>query len=186
VTKSLCITPWFHQESITHQQLSLSTDFNYTADGSVMSKIIDLKTCTPEIANAPPFTLSEDILNPVPNTHLYTEYVDQTQDLIITVNVLSHSYGLKHQINFRTISTGKEHPLAHGSCIVTCAYPDTATADCTGTKSARVSVLGDRLAFYGVATIGDAQHWSLQVWNWHQESRADVRVLFCLSFGGLI
>jgi hypothetical protein len=184
VTKRLCIKPWLPHKSITHQQLNLSTKFHtpyfYVEDfseddESFMSKVINLRTCTPEMASSPPLIWSEDSLNPLPGTPLcMIKYVDGMQDLMITVSVSSYSDDVKYQVNFRTISTGEEYPLAHGSRLVTHgSHNSNCDADL---ESTAVTVLGDRLAFYGVADEGSNPHWSLHVWNWQQDVQADVRV----------
>jgi hypothetical protein len=194
VTKRLRITTWFIYQSIsiTHQQLNLSTNYKKFSHHSrdLMFKIIDLKTCTPETAIAPPFTLSGDDLNPVPGTPLFTSYIDATQDLLITVNLLDYSpYTMtkvclswprqfKYQINFRTISTNEEHPLAHGPRVVLGSRESIWDTGSFSSYSAVVAVFGDRLAFYGAAGELEDQYRTLHVWNWHQDDQDDVCALF--------
>ncbi|OJA19271.1 hypothetical protein AZE42_04497 [Rhizopogon vesiculosus] len=60
VLKRLCITPSFHFKSITHQRLTLSTLPPRAVRRGFMSKVIDLGTCTPEMALAPPCIWTED------------------------------------------------------------------------------------------------------------------------------
>jgi hypothetical protein len=181
VMKRLKITraraAWFLDQSITHQQLNLSTNYkNFSRD--LMFKIIDLKTCTPEMAIAPPFTLSEGDLNPVPGTPLFTSYIDATQDLVITVNLLDYPRHFKYQINFRTISTNEEHPLAHGPRVVLGSRESIWNTDSFSSCSAVIAVFGDRLAFYGAVDelerVNQNQYRTLHVWNWHQDDQDDV------------
>lgn len=92
---------------ITHQQLGLS----FTGKFQVESKIIDLRTCTAETASTPPCKWNNDTLNTVPGTSVRSRHMDETQDLMITVNILNdnlHTSNFIYRLNFRTISTDKE------------------------------------------------------------------------------
>jgi hypothetical protein len=188
VTKRLRV-PWFFDPKsiiITHQQLSLSTS---DQRGDVMSKVIDLRFCTPETANVPPCIWNKDNVNPVPGTRFYSSFLDETQDLVIAVYYRLDvdpytSDSIIYQINFRTISTDEEHPLAHGSCVkLTCRVPPDEGQQF---HNIAVTVLGDRLAFYSGITIflaGDDEfypYWSLHVCNWCEGGQSDVGVSFDL------
>jgi len=109
-------------------------------DGVIQSKAIDLKTCTPEIVVPPRM----DVLNQVPGTSVLSD-LDETQDLMIIVNILSdfiRTHDFKYQINLRAISTGKEHPLAHGPYLVSGRGADLDLL----TKNVGITVLGALLS----------------------------------------
>jgi hypothetical protein len=142
--------------------------------GELPFKVIDLKTCTPDAASASPGlrTWSRNSANPVPRTFICT-YLDEMQDLMITVNLLgfyTHTYGLKYQINLHTISTGEKHPLACVPHIITQGPIIGGSATDNHHQTTAVTVLGD---------LEKRSHklWCLQVWNWHQAEEADVGVI---------
>ena len=175
VTKTLQIH--FHEasivwsKSITHQQLSLFTPYT----GKDMSKAIDLNTCTSEMASAPARSWTNDYRNTVPGTSIFSNYIDETQDLLITVNLLSdynHTSDSMFQINHCTISTGEEHPLAYGSCLVT-GSNDLDNNDHERSRDVEVAVLGDRLAFYDVLII--YQEWTTSYY-WHYMYGVGIKV----------
>jgi len=156
-------------------------------------KLIDLNTCTPEMASAtPPPSIKDD-----PGSVCFFRHTEDTQDLLVTVNVVAMSvqnrpdYPSDHvyQINLQTISTGEEHPLAHGPFLV--ASMSDSDSEFDGDSESRdvnIAVLGDHLAFHEVVTPDSVNYsyWSLHVWNWHEDSQRDVGVSFRLSFKGLI
>ena len=187
VTKRLHRVPFFKPgiPSIIHQQLAFSS---LRWPSELDSKVIDLRTCTPETASAPPRTWGRDIENAAP---VCFRLVDEAQDLMVTVSILSgnpRTSNLMYRIDLRTIYTDMEHPLAQGSCLVDGRVP---REDVRQVKLAAVTVLGDRLAFYGSvhppADGGTANHrWSLHVWNWHEGGdELSVGVSFCLPFRDL-
>ncbi|KAG0701567.1 hypothetical protein DFH29DRAFT_1050175 [Suillus ampliporus] len=155
---------------------------------------IDLSTCTPETANAPPYTT----WMPNPSAGTFCG-MDETQDLLVTAKmedsiVLTPDF-FEHQIYLRTISTGEEHPLAHGCCLV----PGGATFKITGSVTCNAplllnneaaAVLGDRLAFYSTLEQRGqnnlTMYWLLHVWDWHQGAPADVVLSFRPRFEDVI
>jgi hypothetical protein len=164
---------------ITHQQLGLSTTY---WPGYVVSKVIDLRTCTPE-ANIPPCIWDRDYASPLPGTSVCSRYIDETQDLMITVDLLSddaHTSDFVYEINFRTISTDGEHPLAHTSRLeLICRVPYKEHRQ----HKVIITVLGDRIAFYSEIKTEDGvdyPYWSLHVWNWHEGGQSEVGVSFNL------
>ncbi|KAG0706114.1 hypothetical protein DFH29DRAFT_204190 [Suillus ampliporus] len=92
---------------------------------------------------------------------------------MITVNMLNdfHATDFVYQINFYVASTGEEHPLSHGSCLVT-GRANLKPRDAMQSKDVIVTVLGDTLAFYDVvfdtSYLPHYSYWSLHVWKWHQ------------------
>ncbi|KAG0699773.1 hypothetical protein DFH29DRAFT_935361, partial [Suillus ampliporus] len=115
---AIFLSHWWHIEtfkSLTNQRLSSST----WVAGLDVIQIIDLKTCTPEIASAPPSILPSPhpVLSALSNC---TRYIDRMQDLMIVILDLRHllGYGVVHEIRFHKISTGEEHPLARRSSIM--------------------------------------------------------------------
>jgi hypothetical protein len=119
--------------------------------------------------------------------------VDETQDLMVTVSILygnPRTSNFMYQIDLRTIYTDMEHPLAQGSRLVNGRVPHDEGAQ--QVEIAAVTVLGDRLAFYGSALqlageeTSNQPHWSLHVWNWHEGGdQLGVGVSFCLPFRDL-
>ncbi|OAX30584.1 hypothetical protein K503DRAFT_807040 [Rhizopogon vinicolor AM-OR11-026] len=193
VTKRLRV-PWFFNPkfiTINHQKLTLSPLYDR---GGVhfMSKVIDIKTCTPETARLPPCKW-ENHANLSPRGYFCDRYLDETQDLAITVYLLSidpFPYGSFYQIHFRTISTDKEHPLVHTSRLqLTSRVPFSEDRRFQNTE---VIVFGDRIALYNEVEvfIEDTDelysYWSLHVWSWCDGVQFDVSVSFCLSPKGLI
>lgn len=179
-TSSLRVTlQWSPYKSICHQQLSVSSSLMH---GGAISKAIDLRTCTPEAASLPPRIWSQD--DPNSATGTIARYIDEKQDLMVTVNSLpnnSHIFDIVYQINFRTISTDEEHPLAHGSCLVKSKAP---RDEDMRSHRATVTIFGDRLCFHGMGRMANTgiqlvneeihPYWSLRVWNWHQGDQSDV------------
>ncbi|KAG2360656.1 hypothetical protein BDR07DRAFT_1610643 [Suillus spraguei] len=171
--------------SITHRQLGLSfhsadVKCDYESDSEddnyVTSKVIDTNTCTSDSANGPPCTWRKD--DPVPGVSPVNHYVDETHDLYVSVDILETrpKRNSRFQINFRQLSTGKEHLLASGSQLVTVTRaPNKRLSSRTRVyRHGLVNVLGDRLALYGEAVIKDGyRYWSLHVWNWHEGVQAD-------------
>ncbi|KAG2142969.1 hypothetical protein DEU56DRAFT_900305 [Suillus clintonianus] len=153
-----CDTTLLDFVSISHKQILFSTR---SARVDALSHAVNIKTITT--------TSGHLVMNQAPHTF---RYIDELQDLEITiklpVNVDSHTF--KCQILSRMISTGEEHPLAHGSHIVTsrAAFRESQTVKIS------VSVLGDRLAvyFFGRDENGDL-YWSLHVLSWYQCNQAD-------------
>ncbi|KAG2148775.1 hypothetical protein DEU56DRAFT_80124 [Suillus clintonianus] len=156
-------------KAITHQQLSIVA--LTTWHGDVISKVIDLNTCTPETMKAPPCVWKADGL--YQNTGTFS-CMDETQDLMVTGEILRDS-DFKYQIRLRAISTGKGHPLAHECRIVT----GRAMIDVIGSaefksKCGKADVLGDRIALHDTVNVeGDQRYRTLCVWNWHHGGPAD-------------
>ncbi|OAX31178.1 hypothetical protein K503DRAFT_870733 [Rhizopogon vinicolor AM-OR11-026] len=178
VTKRLRV-PWFFNPkliTITHQKLTLSP---WHGRG-IMSKVIDIRTCTPETARLPPCRWNKGNANPSPGAYLCYRYLDETQDLVITVYKLSvdtSASDFMYQIHFRTISTDKEHPLAHISCLeLTCRVP---SKEDRRFQKSEVTVLGGRVAFYHevqvlIEDIDEIySYWSLHVWSWCDGGQSD-------------
>ncbi|KAG2124222.1 hypothetical protein DEU56DRAFT_597566 [Suillus clintonianus] len=170
--------------SITHQQLSVSM---FIPHAYVFSKDIDLRMHMGETAAALPCPWIME--GPKP---LYDVFccLDETQDLIVSANVVPHIYTprIKYRIHLRTLSTGDGHPLARGSRL----EAGRATYDIIGnvrnggwyvgwpsTRGA-AAVIGDRIAFYCSITIKveNQKYWSLYVWNWHQGGSANNVFVF--------
>ncbi|KAG1873953.1 hypothetical protein F4604DRAFT_1766107 [Suillus subluteus] len=105
----------------------------------------------------------------VPHTYRYTDEL-QDVEIIITFPIDVDSEGFKYQISSRTISTGEEHPLSHGSHVVS---GRAACSEALRIKIA-VAVLDDRLAVYiGGTDKNRNQCWSLHVLSWQRPSQAD-------------
>ncbi|OJA18340.1 hypothetical protein AZE42_06207 [Rhizopogon vesiculosus] len=147
--------------------------------------MIDLRTCTPKTASAPSCIWNKDTANAVPA--VCSRYIDETQDLMITVNTLNdnpHTSEFTYRINFRTMYTDKEHPLAQGSRLVN---GRTSRPEDTQRRVA-VTVLGDRLAFYSnVLQSRDEEdyhlyRWSLHVLNWHMGDQPDDKFMLGESY----
>ena len=150
--------------------------------------MVDLRICEPETASnqIPLFIWDRNYADPASVTSIYSnKYIDETQDLMVTANLPSDNP--TYQINFRTISTNEEHPIAHGSRLeLTCRVPY--DGDQEGHKAV-FTVLGGSLAFYSEVSLGDDKiddYWSLHVWNWHEGGQPDVGLLFDLPLQGLI
>ncbi|KAG1748404.1 uncharacterized protein EDB91DRAFT_878106 [Suillus paluster] len=162
-TKTLCSTRLFESNSVAHQQL-ICSDSTIVEDAS--SDTVDIQTYTTCIAQ-----VGVNRLNPGLRTF---RYIDDMQDLEITIkfpiDVDVDTYELKYQILFHTLSTGEEHPLSHGSRVIT------GGAACSEALEIQliVSVHGDRLAVY-IAELDENcdSYWSLHVWSWHQGAQAD-------------
>ncbi|KAG0701569.1 hypothetical protein DFH29DRAFT_1050180 [Suillus ampliporus] len=173
-------TSSFVLKSVTHQQLNI---FTPTMHGDVISKIIDLRTCTPETTSAPPCTWMKDSPNPIPGSFCC---LDEMQDLLVfaTAETFTLTPIFVYQIYLRTISTGEGHPLAHGCRLVPrrVTFKITGIAPCNTPllfDHVAADVLGDRLAFYGTSTglgQGSQKYWSLYVWNWYQGGPADAEL----------
>jgi hypothetical protein len=151
----------------------------------VKSKVIDTTTCISETASNRPCIWRKN--DPAPGVSSLNHYVDETHDLYVSVDILETRprRNSRFQINIRQLSTGKEHPLASGSQLVTVTRePSKRLSPRTRVyPRALIDVLGDRLALYGQAIIKDRyRYWSLHVWNWHEGVQADVGVFFRLSF----
>ncbi|KAG0700087.1 hypothetical protein DFH29DRAFT_651373 [Suillus ampliporus] len=172
--------------SITHRQLGLAcypTEDASTMcgcqelDKDVRFKVIDTKTCTSTTANVRPCTWSEG--DPVPGTFAGVHYIDETRDLLVTVDIWYTGLrrNSKYQINFRTLSTGKEHPLANGSQLVIVTRAPCKPISSDVQNYALVEVLGDHLALYGEMTSQGHVYWSLHVWNWREGQADDICVI---------
>ncbi|KAG2032730.1 hypothetical protein BDR03DRAFT_741311 [Suillus americanus] len=164
--------------SITHRQLGLAWYFPDTSSHkAVISELINTETCSSEPANRSLCRWNRD--DPVPGIKVSShDYKDETRNLYVTVDI-SETYperNSKFKINFRELSTGMEHPLAHESQLFTVIRPRSERLSTHEYlyHDALVDVLGDRVALYSVAIDVDGyQLWSLRVWNWHQGRRAD-------------
>jgi hypothetical protein len=95
-----------------------------------------------------------------------------------------------YRIYLRKIYAYMEHPLAQGSRLVDGRVPRDEGVQ--QAEIAAITVLGDRLPFYGSALqLADEEtsnqpHWSLHVWNWHEGGdQLCVGVSFCLPFRDL-
>ncbi|KAG0696613.1 hypothetical protein DFH29DRAFT_193333 [Suillus ampliporus] len=191
VTKRLHFREISSSWSITHQHLGLSwyiaNRFGTAAwplGNTALSKVVDIKTCTPQMANGPFCTWTKD--NPVPGIEpVETCYVDETHDLLVTVDAWKVRLGrkskcrVKYRVNFRTLSTGKEHPLAHGSQeVVMTGTSDRRFSSTNVYHRMLVIILGDRIALYSGVVLdlsrpsGDDLY-LLHVWNWHEGCEAD-------------
>ncbi|KAG1717273.1 hypothetical protein EDB19DRAFT_2033029 [Suillus lakei] len=147
--------------SIIHRNIVLRTP---TIHIDAASKAADIKTYTTTVGQ-----LHFDHTNPALHTF---RYVDEPHDLevVITLPIDPDTLGFKYRMDFRTISTGEEHPLSHGSRVVhgRAAFSETQEIDIT------VSVLGDRLAIYLYGEDEDWNPcWSLHVLSWQRRSPAD-------------
>ncbi|OAX40600.1 hypothetical protein K503DRAFT_597169 [Rhizopogon vinicolor AM-OR11-026] len=179
VTKGLRIPLSFNPGSIviTHQQLAIFATYYY---GYVESKVIDLRTCMPETASISPCIRDGNYANPtLRGSVCSSSYIDETQDLMITVNLPRDNP--TYQINFRAISTHKEHPMAHESRLeLVCRVPYNDYSEGLPEDKAVFTGVGDRLAFYTEAKLGleaiygnSILYWSLHVWNWHEGGQPD-------------
>ncbi|KAG1873940.1 hypothetical protein F4604DRAFT_1766045 [Suillus subluteus] len=144
--------------SIVHGNIICYTP---SAHGDPASNAVDIKTNSTCIATI--------LMNPSPVLHTY-RYMDELQDIeiIITLPIDVDSDGFKYQISFHTISTGKEHPLSHGSHIVS------GRAACSKAQQIEitVAVFDDRLAVY-IVGLDENPCWSLHILSWQQPSQAD-------------
>ncbi|OJA18339.1 hypothetical protein AZE42_06206 [Rhizopogon vesiculosus] len=179
VTKRLRV-PWFFNPkfiTITHQRLTLSPWYD-RGDVHIMPKVIDIMTCTPETARFPPCRWNEDNANPSPGAYSCNRYLDETQELVITVYMLSADTSTSdsiYQIHFRTISMDIEHHLANTSCLeLTWWVPSNGERQSQKTE---VTVLGDRVALYIEVLVEDIDelnsYWSLHVWGWRGGGQSD-------------
>ncbi|KAG1841913.1 hypothetical protein DFJ58DRAFT_856105 [Suillus subalutaceus] len=171
VTKSLHFDWLPNSLSITHRQLGLAAH-----SAEVKCDLIDTTACTSKTANDPPCTWRKD--DPAPGVSPRNHYVDETHDLWVSVDSLETRprRNSRFQINFRQLSTGKEHLLASGSQLVTVtrAPSKRLSSRVRVYRRAFIDVLGDRLALYGEAVVKDGYgYWSLHVWNWHESVQAD-------------
>ncbi|KAG2068463.1 hypothetical protein BDR04DRAFT_1232783 [Suillus decipiens] len=176
--------------SLTHRQLGLAShsaevkchcESDSEEDEYVTSKVIDTKTCTSDSANDFPCTWRKN--DPAPGVSPANHYVDETHDLYVSVDILKTrpKRNSRFQINFRQLSTGKEHLLANGSQLVTVTRAPNKRLSSRRRmyRRALVNVLEDRLALYGETIIkNEYRYWSLHVWNWHEGVQADdIRVV---------
>ncbi|KAG1729959.1 uncharacterized protein EDB91DRAFT_798765 [Suillus paluster] len=147
--------------SVTHQQLNLSKS---SIDADVESHTMDMKSCTTRSR-----WFDFEGSNPTLRTLIY---MDPPQDLMVIIQAPNggRTHDFKYRILFGTISTGEEHPLAHGSRIVA-GRPASSEARQFGVC---VSILGDRIAVF-LAEHGENEdpYWSLHVSSWHQGGRSD-------------
>ncbi|KAG2040858.1 hypothetical protein BDR03DRAFT_68403 [Suillus americanus] len=148
----------FNLNSIVHGNIISCTP---SVHMDPVSNTVDIKTKSTCIV--------EVLMNPSPALYTY-RYMDELQDIeiIITLPIDVDSDGFKYQISFRTISTGEEHPLSHGSRIVS------GRAACSNAQDIKiaVAVLDDRLAVY-IAGLDENPCWSLHVLSWQRPSQAD-------------
>jgi len=180
---------WMHPKSITHHELHLSENYPRPNTNTLpsVSKVVNIKTDTPEIVFTPSWTQNKGILHLTHGVPICTSYIDAAQDLMVIVNVSSGNlWYFNYRIHFKTISTSEKHPLAPGpGPTVVLGYQDARYDE----QSCRtlVTVFGNRLAFYRRITYFklEQQHrcisWSLHVWNWHKKAYRDVCVSFLLS-----
>ena len=164
VTKSLRVTLSFNPSttSVTHQQLFFSSL------GRLSSRIINLRGC--ESATTVDQSSDHDIHASFDPTGSAI-FMDEMQDLMIIVNLPRGSP--TYQLNFLTISTNKEHPLAYKSRVeLTYRVPCDEIP-----KSFRVAILGDRIAIYSDVKLDNYPYWSLYVWNWCEGDQHDVGCL---------
>lgn len=174
VTKSLRVPIFFDPLSmmIAHQRLGFSARRWPNHTRSIESKVIDLRYIH-EMASVPLSIWDRDYATSAPGTHIY---IDVMQDLIITTSLLrvtsESDLVYVYQLHFRTISTDKEHPLAHASRLqLTCKPGD------VDLHRLVFAVLGDRLAFCSQVQWNNNLSRSLHVWNWHEGGQPDVSVL---------
>ncbi|KAG1729965.1 uncharacterized protein EDB91DRAFT_1227796 [Suillus paluster] len=149
-----------NSNSITHHQLNLS---NWSIDADAESHAVDINTYT---ACAGSRWLN---LNGPNSGFRALFYMEQSQDLMVMIQfpIDGRTYDFKYKILFCTISTGEEHPLAHGSRVVA-GRPACGEAQ---KLDVAVSVLGNRIVVC-LAEHGDS-YWSLHVSNWHQGGTSD-------------
>ncbi|KAG2139861.1 uncharacterized protein EDB93DRAFT_1106056 [Suillus bovinus] len=159
-TDAFRVKTLFGLNSVVHRNVISCTPSVHV---DAASNTVDIKTnstCSVKLAMNP---------NPVPNTY---RYLDESQDVevIVTFPIDVDSDGFKYRISFRSISTGEEHPLSHGSRVVS------GRAACCEAQFIKiaVAVFDDRLAVY-IAGLDENRDpcWSLHVLSWKQPSQAD-------------
>lgn len=167
-TDAFRVKTLFDLNSVVHRNIISCTPSVHV---DAASNTVDIKTnstCTAKVVMNP---------NPVPHTY---RYMDESQDIevIITFPIDVDSDGFKYRVSFRSISTGEEHPLSHGSRVVG------GRAACSEVQFIKiaVAVFDDRLAVY-IAGLDEIRGpcWSLHFLSWQRPSQADVGVFFCLS-----
>ncbi|KAG1895795.1 uncharacterized protein F5891DRAFT_1056972 [Suillus fuscotomentosus] len=159
-TDAFRVKTLFDLNSVVHRNIISCTPSVHV---DAASNTVDIKTnstCTAKVVMNP---------NPVPHTY---RYMDESQDIevIITFPIDVDSNGFKYRVSFRSISTGEEHPLSHGSRVVG------GRAACSEAQFIKiaVAVFDDRLAVY-IAGLDEMRGpcWSLHVLSWQRPSQAD-------------